>query len=158
MALADTDTSWLDELADKLEGMTTTELPAIERAGLRNVNTVVKPALVAATPIAFQIPAPLSNALPTGKLRASVRARVLEPRGDLGRAAVLDFGKLSHIAGWVDGGHVLVKGGRRGKGKEIGHVPAYPFIRTVEDTMTEEAQEAMVAGAEAEVDRILKDG
>jgi len=155
MADVDIDTTWLDELGDRLEGMTTTELPQIERAGLREVNKVVRPAIAAATPIAFQIPSPLSNALRTGELRASVRARVLEPKDDLGRAAVVDFGKYNYVANWVDAGHVLVKGGRRDKGKEIGHVAAFPFVRTVQDSMQAEAEEAMVAGADAEVDRII---
>lgn len=155
MADVDIDTSWLDELADKLEGMTAADLPQIERAGLREVNKVVKPAMAAATPIAFQIPTELSNALPTGKLRGSVRARVLEPKDGLGRAAVVDFGKANYVANFVDGGHALIKGGRKGKGKTIGHVPAYPFIRRVQDAVQDEASEAMVAGADAEVTRIL---
>jgi hypothetical protein len=147
------DTTWLDQLASKLEGMTVKDLPQIERAGLREVNVVVKPALIEATPVASKQPSELSTSLPIGKLRESVRPRVLEPRGDLGRAAVVDFGKYSHVANWVDAGHVLVKGGR--KGREIGHVAARPFIRAVEDSLQTEAEEAMVAGAEAEVEQIL---
>lgn len=165
MADVDIDTTWLDELAGKLAGMAVKDLPQIERAGLRSVNEVVKPALIEATPVASletrytrvssQSTASLSTALPIGKLRESVRARVLEPKGDLGRAAVVDFGKYSHVANWVDAGHVLVKGGRAGKGREIGHVEAKPFIRAVQDSLQAEAEEAMVAGADAEVDRIL---
>lgn len=153
----DVDTTWLDELAGKLEGMTTKDLPQIERAGLREVNNVVKPALIEATPVATKEPTELSTALPIGKLKSSVRARVLEPRNGLGRAAVLDFGKYSHVAGWVDEGHLLVKGGRKGKGKVIGHVAAKPFVRAVQDTMQAEAQEAMVSGADAEISRILNE-
>jgi hypothetical protein len=155
MADFDVDTTWLDELAERLDGMTAQELPRIERAGLREVNRVVKPALIDATPVASKEPSPLSNALPIGKLRESVRARVLEPNGDLGRAAVVDFGKYGHVADWVDAGHVLVKGGRTGKGRVIRHVPAHPFVRTVQDTLQAEAEEAMVAGADAEIDRIF---
>jgi hypothetical protein len=158
MAEVDIDSTWLDEMAAKLEGMTAKDLPQIERAGLREVNKVVKPALIEATPVATKEPSPLSTALPIGKLRESVRARVLEPKGDLGRAAVVDFGKYGHVADWVDAGHVLVKGGRTGKGKQIGHVPAKPFVRTVQDSIQAEAEEAMVAGADAEVDRILTNG
>jgi hypothetical protein len=132
-------------------------LPQIERAGLRSVNEVVKPALIEATSVASKEPSELSTALPIGKLRESVRARVLEPRNGLGRAAVVDFGKYGHVADWVDAGHVLVKGGRKGKGREIGHVEAKPFVRAVQDSMQTEAEEAMVAGAEAEVDRILNE-
>jgi hypothetical protein len=151
----DIDTTWLDQLAEKLEGMTVKDLPQIERAGLRSVNEVVKPALIEATPVALQTPSELSTALPVGKLKSSVRARVLEPRNGLGRAAVVDFGKYGYIANWVDAGHVLVKGGRKGKGREIGHVEAKPFIRAVQDSLQTEAEEAMVAGAEAEVEQIL---
>jgi hypothetical protein len=155
MADFEIDTTWLDELGDRLQGLTAKDLPQIERAGLREVNKVVKPAIAAATPIAFQVPSELSTALRTGELRESVRARVLEPRDGLGRAAVVDFGKNSHVANWVDAGHVLVKGGRTGKGKQIGHVPAFPFIRTVQDAIQAEAEEAMVSGADAEIDRLI---
>lgn len=155
MADVEIDTTWLDELAERLDGLKANDLPQIERAGLSEVNKVVKPALIEATPIAAKEPTELSKALPIGKLRESVRARVLEPRGDLGRAAVIDFGKYNHVANWVDAGHALVKGGRTGKGKAIGHVAAKPFVRTVQDTLQTEAEEAMVAGAEAEVDRII---
>jgi hypothetical protein len=149
------DTTWLDQLAERMEGMTTKDLPQIERAGLREVNNVVKPALIEATPVATKEPSELSTALPIGKLKASVRARVLEPKNGLGRAAVVDFGKYNHVADWVDGGHVLVKGGRTGKGETIGHVAAKPFVRAVQDTMQAEAEEAMVAGADAEINRII---
>jgi hypothetical protein len=155
MSEMDIDTTWLDQLAGKLEGMTTKDLPQIERAGLREVNNVVKPALIEATPVASEEPSELSTALPIGKLKSSVRARVLEPKNGLGRAAVLDFGKYNHVAGWVDEGHLLVKGGRKGRGREVGHVPAHPFIRAVQDTMQAEAQEAMVSGADAEIDKVL---
>jgi hypothetical protein len=80
---------------------------------------------------------------------------VLEPKNGLGRAAVVDFARYNHVANWLSEGHLLVKGGRTGKGKVIGHVPANPFVRAVQDTMQAEAQEAMVAGAEEEIDRIL---
>lgn len=155
MADVDIDTTWLDELAGKLEGMTTKDLPEIEKAGLRGVNAVVKPAMLAATPVAEQLPSALSTALPIRKLNESVRARVLEPRNGLGRAAVVDFGKVSYVANYVDGGHILVKGGRKGKGQAIGHVQAIPFVRTVQDSTQTEAEEAMVACADAEIDRIL---
>lgn len=158
MAEVDIDATWLDDLAGKLEGMTARDLPEIERAGLREVNAVVKPALIAAAPVAEKSPSPLSTALPIGKLKESVRARILEPRNGLGRAAVVDFGKVSHVANWVDEGHVLVKGGRKGKGRAIGHVPAHPFVRRVQDSTQAEAEEAMAAGAEAEIDRILTNG
>lgn len=157
MAEVDIDATWLDELAAKLEGMTTKDLPQIERAGLREVNNVVKPALIEAAPIAEKQPSPLSTALPIGKLKGAVRARVLEPRNGLGRAAVVDFGKYNYVANWVDGGHALVRGGRKGKGTVIGHVPAHPFIRAVQDTMQSEAEEAMVAGAEEEISRVMNE-
>jgi hypothetical protein len=157
MADVDIDTTWLDQLADKLEGMTTKDLPQIERAGLREVNNVVKPALIEATPVAPEEPSELSTALPVGKLKSSVRARILEPRNGLGRAAVVDFGKYNHVANWADAGHVLIRGGRKGKGKVIGHVAAFPFIRAVQDSMQAEAQEAMVIGAEKEIDRIINE-
>jgi hypothetical protein len=157
MAEMDIDTTWLDQLAERMEGMTTKDLPQIERAGLREVNAVVKPALIEATPVAPEEPSELSNALPIGKLKTSVRARVLEPRNGLGRAAVVDFGKYNHVAAWLDEGHVLVKGGRTGKGQVIGHVAAKPFVRAVQDAMQAEAQEAMAAGAEKEIDRIINE-
>jgi hypothetical protein len=158
------DTSWLDELGDRMEGLSTKDLPRIERAGLRSVANVVKPELESVTPVASQMPTSLSTALPIGKLKESVRSRVLEPRGDLGRAAVVDFGRYSHVAHFVDAGHALVKGGyskdagdgkRRGPGRIVGNVQAYPFVRAVQDSVEKEAEEAMVSGADAEVDRVL---
>lgn len=136
------DTSPLDQIAAMLEGMTTTDLESIERAGLRAVGAYVKPALVAVTPVS---PGPFgSTSLPKGALKAAVRTKVVKGEGDRGPASVTGFGKLSIFAERVDSGT-----------SEAG---ANPFVRRLQDApaFQEKAQEAFVAGAQAKVEELLR--
>ncbi len=137
----DIDTSPLDELATRLEGLSSTQLVRVEKAGLRAVASYGAFALRGVTPIS---PGPFgSTSLAKGALKKAARGKVVAGQGDRGPAAVLGFGKLGLFAARVDGG--------------TSEAAANPFIRTLHDApgFLEKCQEQFYAAAEAEAEEIL---
>ncbi len=135
------DTSPLDELADKLDGLATSQLVEVERAGLRAVAKYGGAALRSVTPVS---PGPFgATSLAKGAMKKAARGKVVAGEGDRGPAAVLGFGKLGLFAARVDGG--------------TSEAAANPFIRTLQDApaFLEKCQEQFYAAAEAKAEEIL---
>lgn len=93
-----------------------------------------------------------STSLKPGALKRGVRIRT--PRNAEVPTAEVGFSKeTKRVAGWVERGHRLVKGGyskvtakgSRGPGAEIGEVQAHPFVRPAFERARSAAEEAMVA-------------
>jgi hypothetical protein len=78
--------------------------------------------------------------LAPGALREGFRAHVHVPTdarpSEVPRVIVAPTPEVYYVARFVEDGHALVK-----KGREIGHVPAYPFVRPAADAAEEEAME-----------------
>jgi hypothetical protein len=121
----------------------------IQRDALRAVGAVIKPALIAATPL--RKTKAYGRELAEGALKAAVRATTRLGKDGAASTETVHFGKLSYIAHIVDHGHVNVnaKKGRK-------HTPAYPFIREVEEATRTEAAEAYLATLQAGVNKVLE--
>jgi HK97 gp10 family phage protein len=90
------------------------------------------------------------NSLPVGALAADITLKVgRDEEGTL--SAVVSPGKrTAHVAGWVEYGHRLVRGGYakfnkagkkiRGPGAQVGTVPEHPFIRPAFEASVEAAE------------------
>lgn len=89
---------------------------------------------------------PGSTSLPKGYVKADVRVQKLKSRVDGMVGWLIGPSSLTaHVWRWLEFGHRLARGGqlpwsgtgrrrnRGGHGKEIGHVPAEPFIRPAFD-------------------------
>ena len=120
----------------------------IQRDALRAAGNVIKPALIAATPL--RKTTAYGKALPEGALKEAVRAVPRLGKDGEAPTETVDFGKLSYIANIVDQGHVNVRSKKRT------HVPAYPFIREVEEATHAEAAEAYVAALQAGINKALE--
>jgi len=86
----------------------------------------------------------------TGEMKAAITAAVdITPSGTSGVARV-GFGKQSYKAKWVEFGHrqVVMAEGER---KEVGHVPAHPFVRPAYESSKEEARRAVMQVIQAGV-------
>ena len=76
-------------------------------------------------------------------------------------AAVVGFGKLTRaVAGWVELGHRLVRGGYskvlkngkvRGPGRQVGTVAAHPFVRPAYEASVDAANQAFAETFAAEI-------
>jgi hypothetical protein len=123
----------------------------IERKALRAVTQVIQPALAEATPVLVE--GLKGTSLKPGELKKAVRGRIKLGKGGAPSSATVDFGNLSYIAHFVDGGHVnpTAKHG-------LNHTPAHPFVRTTEEATRDKALEAYVATATTEIEKALVDG
>lgn len=71
--------------------------------------------------------------------------------------------RVAYLARWIEYGHRLVKGGwskisvrgRRGPGREIGVVPAYPFLRPAREATEQEALARFAETARNEMKEVL---
>lgn len=102
--------------------------------------SVLQIAMVGAAPVRIEGGGPKSDALPHGYLKADIRVQRLKsgPRGWLigpGR-------RTAYVARWLEWGHALVKGGKKGK-HIIGHVLPHPFIRPAFDAGWKDAVHAI---------------
>lgn len=140
----------LDELDEFLRTSPSEIANGPVRKGLQAGAAVMQAALAEAAPELMEPESPGSDALPPGALKSDIEVHVYVAQG--GGSAVIGPGKYTeHVARWVEYGHAMVRGGysrvitnrwfadgklRRGPGKVVGNVPAYPWIRpTVEATM-----------------------
>lgn len=113
---------------------------AAERAiakGVIAAAEVFQEAITEAAPVRTETDRPTS-ALPPGKLKSSIQIRLLRPKNGTVRAFIEPSRETRHVARFVEFGHRLVKGDRStknkrggytGSGKQIGFVPAHPFVR-----------------------------
>lgn len=125
------------------------------RTALRNGGNLMKAAISANAPV--RVPLPSGTALPPGTLQSDITVTVTKD-GEQSFSAWIEPGKFSiRVSRWVEWGHRLVHGGRymnwrkRGKGKEIGDVKAYPYIRPAFDANEELAFEAVADTIATEV-------
>jgi HK97 gp10 family phage protein len=122
---------------------------AIQREALKAAAAVIKPVLVAETPVRTKVGG--KDALPPGALKAAVRSRVSIPKDSKVASATVDFGKLTHIARFVDRGHAnpTAKRGLR-------NTPAHPFVRETEAATRQEATEAYFVTLQAGITKALE--
>jgi hypothetical protein len=141
----------LKELDAKLSELQTTTATRVINEGLMAGGRIFQAAVMARAPERPTLPS--GTALPPGALKLDIEVhRSHDPEGL--PAVIVAPGKFTrHAARWVEYGHRLVKGGynkllasgkKRGPGKEIGDVPAYPFIRPGYEAAREEAVGATV--------------
>lgn len=154
----------LQELREKLDAMADrATVRAIAEKALRAGGEVARAAIEERTPVRTTPVTARSNALPVGKLRASVRVW-MDPRYPDGNGVLIGFrAAVAHVARFVEYGHRLVVGGYskldkrtglyRGPGHRIADVPAYPFIRPAYEASRQEMVEVTVAKLRAEIEK-----
>lgn len=135
----------LKELDEKLAELSTKDAKRVMRQSLRAGGEVLQAAVRERAPERPDLPS--GTALPPGALARDIEL-LLGAKDGL-PAAFVEPGKYTrHAARWVEYGHRLIKGGynkllangkHRGYGKEIGSVPAYPFIRPGYEAARQEA-------------------
>jgi HK97 gp10 family phage protein len=110
------------------------------RKALRAGGNVMKAAIAANAPVRPDLPS--GTALPVGALQSDITVIVSKDRSQPDSfSAWIEPGKQTmHVARWVEWGHRLVHGK-----KEVGDVPATPYIRPAFD-----ANEDLVFGTIAE--------
>jgi HK97 gp10 family phage protein len=124
---------------------------------------VILERMIAAAPTG-PIVTPGSTAADPGTLRSGLRRTA--PRVDrLGFVSCLIGAakRVAHLARWVEYGHRLIKGGgshvpKRSSdtGREIGNVPAYPFLRPAYEASEQLALEAFTEKARQEMTEVLR--
>lgn len=107
-----------------------------------------------------------STSLNPGELREDIRITpVRQDEAGFVHTYVGPGNRTHHVAGWVEWGHRLVRGGysrvlangkKRGPGKEVGRVPPHPFLRPAYDESQNEAINAFVEAAAKRLRRWLK--
>jgi HK97 gp10 family phage protein len=153
----------LKELDDKLTALKATEAKKIIRKALRDAGKVVQAAVQERAP--ERPPLPSGTALPPGALALDIELG-LGFDDDGIPAAIVGPGKYTeHAARWVEYGHRLVRGGyskvlangrRRGAGKEIGEVPAHPFIRPGFEASAGPATEVLIESVKSGIEKAMK--
>jgi HK97 gp10 family phage protein len=150
----------LAELEAKLEAMSTEQATRAVNRGLAAGGEVFREAVAEAAPIRPDLPS--GTALPPGALKSDIVKRRTRD-ADGAPVEVVGPGKYTrHAAVWVEYGHRLVRGGYsrmtknggfRGPGKEIGKVPAHPFIRPAFEASAEKATAAAIDTIVEEVEK-----
>ena len=97
------------------------------RKGLRAGGKVLREAVAERTPVK------------TGLLRENIKLRVSVSEKKMRGRASVGFGKQGYIARFVELGHRQVS--HKPEKKEIGHVPAHPFMRPAFDSSVKKATE-----------------
>lgn len=104
------------------------------------------------------------DSLPAGALKNDIVVTSTQKREGYLEVDVQPAKYTAHIAMWVEYGHRLVRGGYshksrkdpgkyRGKGKQVGAVPAHPFIRPGYEAVAEEATNRIVQVVAAEIEK-----
>lgn len=148
-----------EQMARNLDVLVTT-LKDIERHALKSAVQVVKTRLIQATPERVSAKQG-GDSLEPGALKAAIRAGVHVGDGSSEdpSTTIVDFGRLSHIADFVDRGHQPPHS-RAFKRAGIAvdeekNTPAHPFVRNVEDTTREAAANAYAETIESEIGKVL---
>lgn len=143
-----------DELAASLEALDADIQTRVMRAALRDAGELMRAAVQERAPVKTVA----GGKLPEGALKSDVKMSITTIDGKL--AAMVYFGSLTYyVARWVEYGHRLVKGGYssmkrgklRGNGKQIGDVPAYPFIRPAFEATVRASVDAFVDRLKSEI-------
>jgi hypothetical protein len=126
---------------------------------------VILEAMLEGARVAATAPTPESTAAAVGALRHGIRAT--SPRVDkLGFVSSLIGAakRVAYLARWIEYGHRLVKGGKsrvglKGKyepGRQIGVVPAYPFLRPAYERTERASLDAFAETARTEMREVLR--
>jgi HK97 gp10 family phage protein len=157
------DIKGLSETKAMLENLSTTAAERAIRTALRAGAAIEKAAIEELAPVNETG----GGTLPPGALKADIG--VTMTRSDQGEiSAIVGPGKLTrHVAGWVEYGHRLVRGGRsrlllngktKGPGKEVGSVAAHPFIRKAYEATAAEVANTIATVLKDEVTAAAKKG
>jgi hypothetical protein len=86
----------------------------VERKAMRAGGSIIQAAIIAAAPVRTNLPS--GTALPPGAVKSDILLNVVkEP--DASISAIVRPGKLTlHVVRWLEYGHELIVGGRKGKG------------------------------------------
>ena len=132
------DTSELDGFADLLEKFPLEVQNKMVRQSVGAGAAVFMLGVMEKAPVRTDDAGPKSDALPPGMLKADIHAVA----GKTGRAWYIGAGpKTAYVLRWLERGHLLVRGGKRGK-HSIGHVPAHPVLRPAFDEYWQRALHA----------------
>lgn len=139
----------LRELDEKLGELGDKEAKRIINSALKASGLVFEAAVRSRAPV--RPGGPSGTALPPGALKNDIGSYI-GATDDGGRplpAVIVRPGQFTRrVANWLEYGHRQVRGGysrllatgkRRGPGREIGAVPAHPFIRPAYEAVREEA-------------------
>lgn len=132
----------LEQLQGKLKLMREAAEGEAARQGVTAGGNVIRDAMRSEAPVLDEKTAH-STALEPGALKADISTRVEKNKDGLITAFIGPGKRTSHVALWVERGHLLVKGGqlpwtngkrkRSGAGRAVMHVPAHPFLRPAYD-------------------------
>lgn len=148
-----------DELEAKLNGLATALGGATEKKMVRAGAKVFRDEMVRRAPVLSKKTAG-SNALAPGALKDDIGIRMKADALGMAEAHVGPGKKTAYVAGFVEYGHRLVKGGQskvlvsgktRGSGVQVGEVRAYPFARPAFEAAQREAETVMEQVLDAEV-------
>jgi HK97 gp10 family phage protein len=129
------DLAGLAELQAKFDTLSDRERDRAARAAVRAGALIEQAAIVAKAPVKVGD----GGSLPAGALKSDFVIKVAKGSDGVMRANVGPGKLTAHVARWIEYGHRLVRGGKSrlkkyglvsGPGKQIGEVPADPFIRT----------------------------
>jgi HK97 gp10 family phage protein len=131
---------------------------AVVRRGLRAGGNVMKAAIAANAPVR---PEGISaTALPPGALQRDVQVHLAKDKGADGSYSVyIEAGPATiHVSRWVEWGHRLVRGrsSKRARGKQVGDVPAHPYIRPAFDANEDLAVNAVGASIMEDYEKAFK--
>jgi len=151
------------ELQAKLEKLKGDQLDKILARAYREGAKVYQAAVSDAAPEQVETTEG-SDALPPGALKSDVTISKAPSTG--GPIYLVGFGRLTrHVAGWVEYGHRLVRGGTsrvlksgktRGKGSEVGTVKPHPFFRDAFEHSTDAAAKAISDSVSEQVNKAFK--
>lgn len=137
---------YLDAIADPAR------VKKITRKALRKGAQVTRAAIAERAPVRPDLPS--GTALPMGALASDIIVRSYTDADGKEVASVQPGEYTDHVAGFVEFGHRMVRGGysrvdkktgkTKGHGKEVGQVPAHPFFRPGAEASEDAAAEAIV--------------
>lgn len=144
----------LDRILDDLGAGDAVEL--VCRRALRNGGNLMKAAIAANARV--RPPLPSGTALPPGALQGDIQVAVTKDAENSFSAWIYPGKFTRHVALWVEWGHRLVRGKstKSRKGKEIGDVPAHPYIRPAFDENEDLAFEAVADSLATDINAAAK--
>jgi HK97 gp10 family phage protein len=148
----------LEELKSKLDQLSTKEADAAIRKALRAGAAIEQAAIAERAPVKVDT----GGTLPEGALKSDIVVKMTrDGQGNI--AAIVGPDKLtSHVARWVEYGHRLVRDGysrvlangkTKGSGKQVGNVPAHPFIRPAFEATADEVAQTIASTLAAEIEK-----
>jgi HK97 gp10 family phage protein len=152
----------LAELQAKLEDLGTKAADRAWRKALRAGAEIEQAAIIERAPVKGELDDGHGGVLPPGAIKADIVIKM--KRDDQGNpiAVVGPDEYTRRIAGFVEYGHRLVRGGynkelangkTRGPGKVVGQVDEHPFIRKAYEATREEVATAIAETLAAEIEK-----